>query len=60
MTQAITDDLVIAVRIASFLPLSGAVTQDIAADVSRTMVELGRKHNFLIYKTTVETRKENK
>ena len=39
MTQAITDDIIVAVRIASFYPLSDTARQEMAKFISQAMVE---------------------
>jgi hypothetical protein len=56
MTQAITDDVLIAVRIASFYPLSDAARQEVSMAISKTMVDLGHKHNFIVYSASFESK----
>jgi len=56
MTQAITDDVIVAVRIASFYPLSDEAKQEVAMIVSKAMVELGHKHNFIVYRASFESK----
>lgn len=56
MSTAITDNLVLITRIATFYPLSSDARQDIVKEVSKVMVELGKKHNFLVYRVALETK----
>lgn len=56
MTNAITDDVIIAVRIASFYPLTSAARQEVAEAISQTMVGLGHKHNFIVYKSSIQSK----
>lgn len=56
MAQAITDDLMVAVRIASFYPLSDEAKQEVAITISKAMVELGHKHNFIVYRASFESK----
>lgn len=58
MTIAITDDVIISVRIASFYPLNKEAKNNVVSKISETMVELGHKHNFIVYKTSMESRME--
>lgn len=58
MTQATTDDVVIAVRIASFYPLSSAAKQEVVTAISEEMVKLGHKHNFIVYRASMESKPE--
>lgn len=57
--EAMTDDVVVAVRIASFYPLSGDARQEIVKSIADKMTELGHKHNFLVYRASLETKMEN-
>ncbi len=54
MSQAVTEDVIVAVRIASFYPLKDAAKTEIVSAVAEKMVELGRKHNFLVYRAYME------
>lgn len=58
MTRAITDDVIVAVKIASFYPLKDAAKQEVAETISQAMVLLGHKHNFIVYKTSIESKGE--
>jgi hypothetical protein len=58
MSQAMTDDVIIAVRIASFYPFGDAARNEIVSSIADKMVELGHKHNFLVYKTSVQSKSE--
>ena len=58
MTNAITEDVVIAVRIAGFYPLSSAEKQEVVTVISEEMVKLGHKHNFIVYKASMESKPE--
>ena len=59
MSKAITDDVLIAVRIASFYPLKDAAKNEIVSEIADKMVELGLKHNFLVYNASMESKLEN-
>ena len=59
MTQAITDDIIVAVRIASFYPLSDNARQEMAKFISQAMVDLGHQRNFIVYSASVETKARN-
>lgn len=52
--KAITDDLIISVRMASFYPLSNETLHKIVAEVSKTMEELAKNHNFLVYRVALD------
>ncbi len=58
MSQAITDDLILAVRMASFSPLNQEVVHDVVKEISKTMVILGHKHNFLVYGVSADRKLE--
>ena len=59
MIQAITDDVIVAVRIASFYPLSDSARQEMAKFISQAMVDLGHQRNFIVHSTSVETKPRN-
>jgi len=59
MSKAMTDDVLIAVRIASFYPLKDAARNEIVSAIADKMVELGHKHNFLVYNASMESKLEN-
>jgi hypothetical protein len=59
MTQAITEDIIVAVRIASFYPLSDNARQEMAKFISQAMVDLGHQRNFIVYSASVETKARN-
>jgi hypothetical protein len=52
--QAVTQDLKFTVRVASFYDLNDATKQEIVLKVSEVMSELGKKHNFVIWRTQFE------
>jgi hypothetical protein len=50
---AITEDLKIEARIASFYQLNGDVRIEIAKELAEKMAELGKKHDFLVWRVQV-------
>ncbi len=58
MSRAMTDDVIIKVRIASFYPLNDSAKQDVCKVISETIVDLSHKHNFLVYSVGVESKNE--
>ena len=58
MSKAITDDVIVAIRIASFYPLKDEAKQELAETIAQEMVKLGHKHNFIVYKTSIESKGE--
>ena len=58
MSTAITTNLILVTRIATFYPLSSEARQDITKEVAKTMEDLGKKHNFLVWRVSLETKGE--
>jgi tRNA/tmRNA/rRNA uracil-C5-methylase (TrmA/RlmC/RlmD family) len=52
--HAVTEDLKFSVRIASFYEINDAAKQDIVRKVSELMAELGKEHDFLVWRTQFE------
>jgi hypothetical protein len=50
---AITEDMKIEARIASFYEINGDVRMEIARELSDKLVEIGKKHNFLVWRVQV-------
>ncbi len=50
---AITEDLRIEARIASFYKIKSDVRIEIAKELSDKLAEIGRKHNFLVWRVKV-------
>ena len=48
--KAVTDDLRIDARIASFYPLSDEVHDEILKEVLDVLTKIGNKHNFIIWR----------
>ena len=57
--EAVTQNLTLVVRVASFYPLSSEATKEIVEEVSKVMSEMGKKHSFLVWKTALELRNEH-
>ena len=58
MSTAITANLVLVTRVATFYPLSSEARQDIVREVAKTMEDLGKKHNFLVWRVSLDTKGE--
>lgn len=56
--EAVTDNIVIFTRMASFYPLKKEAREDIVKAVSHVMEEMGRKHNFIVWRVSLETEGE--
>jgi hypothetical protein len=54
--QAITTDLILSAKIASFQPLSQRAKDEIVNEIFKLMEEQRKKHNFIVYKVAVDTR----
>ena len=50
---AITEDMKIEARIASFYEIKGDVRMEIARELSDKLAEIGKKHNFLVWRVQV-------
>lgn len=56
--HAVTEDMLIAIKIASFYPLSSDAQQDIVKAVAAVMEEMRRKHNFIVWRVSLESKGE--
>jgi hypothetical protein len=56
MTEAVTENIILITRIASFYPLKSEAQQEIVKAVAAVMEEMGKKHNFLVYRVALETK----
>lgn len=54
--QAVTEDVQIVARIASFYALNDEARQDIVATVADALKNMGKKHDFLVWRVSMETR----
>jgi hypothetical protein len=52
--EAVTEDIVLKVRIASFYELHPDARGEIVEKVSELMADLGKKHNFLVWRTKMD------
>ena len=52
--HAVTEDIVLEVRVASFYEFNDATRKEILEEVSKLMHELGKKHNFLVWRTRLD------
>jgi len=50
--------MLIAIRIASFYPISSDAQQDIVKAVAAVMEEMRRKHNFIVWRVSLESKGE--
>jgi hypothetical protein len=57
--QAITSDMILSAKIASFQPISQSAKDEIVNEIFKVMEEQRKKHNFIVYRIAVDT-KENK
>lgn len=57
--QAITSDMILSAKIASFQPISQSAKNEIVNEIFKVMEEQRKKHNFIVYRIAVDT-KENK
>lgn len=57
--EAVTEDLVLKVRIASFYELHPDARGEIIERVSELMADLGKKHNFLVWRTKMDWNERN-
>lgn len=58
MTQAVTQNLVVITRMASFYPLSSEAQTDILMTMSKVMEEMGKKHNFIVWRVCLDTKED--
>ena len=56
--QAVTDDIKFEARIASFYELDDDTRRDILLELSKTLAELGKKHNFLVWRVQIHGEKK--
>ena len=56
--QAITTDLILSAKIASFQPLSQRAKDEIVNEIFKLMEEQRKKHNFIVYRVAVDTRED--
>ena len=56
MVEAVTENLILITRIASFYPLKSEAQQEIVKAVAAVMEEMGKKHNFLVWRVALETK----
>lgn len=54
--QAITSDLILSAKIASFQPLSQRAKDEIVSEIFKVLEEQRKKHNFIVYKVAVDTK----
>ena len=57
--EAVTEDLILKVRIASFYDLHPDARGEIVERVSELMADLGKKHNFLVWRTKMDWNERN-
>ena len=58
--HAVTENLILVVRIASFYELNSETNKDIVHEVSNVMKDLGKKHDFLVWRTSLEIHPKEK
>ena len=54
--HAVTENIILITRIASFYPLKSEAHQEIVKAVAAVMDEMGKKHNFLVWRVALETK----
>jgi len=52
--NAVTEDLKLTVRMASFYHLDEQAKKDILNDVTNAFVENGKKHNFIVWRVSLD------
>ena len=57
--QAITSDLILSAKIASFQPLPQHAKHEIVNEIFKVMEEQRKKHNFIVYRVAVDTKEKN-
>ena len=58
--HAVTEDLSFVVRMASFYELNSEEKSEILKEVSDLMVELGKRHEFIVWRVSMEGKKRSK
>ena len=53
--QAVTEDVQITARIASFYPLNDEARQDVISAVAEVLKSIGKKHDFLVWRVSMQT-----
>ena len=56
--HAVTEDIKFEARIASFYELDDDTRRDILLELSKTLAELGKKHNFLVWRVKIQGEKK--
>ena len=56
--HAVTNDIKFEARIASFYELDDDTQRDILLELSKTFAELGKKHNFLVWRVQIRGEKK--
>ena len=56
--HAVTDDIKFEARIASFYELDDDAQRDILLELSKTFDELGKKHDFLVWRVQINEEKK--
>lgn len=54
--QAVTSDLVLNVRIASFYPLNDGDQKEIVMRVSKLIEDIGKEKNFIVWRTALSVK----
>lgn len=57
--HAVTEDLNLVVRIASFYPLNSDTQKQIVMRVSDLMAEIGKENNFIVWRTCLNSKEPN-
>ena len=52
--HAVTEELKLSVRVASFYEINESARAEIVTKVSDLMAELGKKHDFLVWRTCLD------
>ena len=53
--HAVTEDVQITARIASFYPLNDEARQDVMTAVAEVLKNMGKKHDFLVWRVSMLT-----
>jgi hypothetical protein len=56
--NAVTEELKFSVRIASFYEMNSDVSSEIVKEVTELMAKLGKRHDFLVWRVSMEREKE--
>lgn len=54
--QAVTEDVQITARIASFYALNDEARQDVISAVADALKSAGKKHDFLVWRVSMQTK----